>query len=57
MKPSLHWYLSLDIHTRINLKECSELIVGFKFGALSFIFSFKERVEILYNKLIIEGII
>lgn len=54
----MNWYKSLDIHTRINAKaEAFELLCGFEFEKLACLFSLKERIEIMYNKLVLEGII
>ena len=51
----MQWYLSLDINLRINAKTCFELLTGIRFGDLPFMFSFKERLEIMYNELKLEG--
>jgi hypothetical protein len=54
----MNWYLSLDINRKIQAKGyVFELATGIGFQELSFLFSFKERIEILQNKLKIEGII
>lgn len=53
----MEWYKTLDIHTRINMKECFYLACGIKFEDLSFIFSFRDRINILYKKLLYEGLI
>lgn len=52
---AMQWYLSLDINLRINAKTCFELLTGIRFEDLSFMFSFKERLGIMYNKLKLEG--
>jgi hypothetical protein len=54
---SLDWYKSLDINTKINAKDLFTTICGISFSSLSNIFSFKEKINILHNKLITEGII
>lgn len=51
----MDWYLSLSINQKINAKECFVLLTGVKFDDLSFIFSFGERINIMYNKLKMEG--
>jgi hypothetical protein len=51
----MNWYKTLDIHTRINLKDLSYLICGMKFTDMLLIFTLSEAIEILHNKLIIEG--
>jgi len=53
----MEFYKSLSIHQRISLKECSSLIVGVTFNELRMLFSTREVIEILVNKLKIEGII
>ena len=53
----MEWYKSLDINSRITAKSCFELVKGLKFEDLSFLFSFKERVDMLYNKLQQENIL
>ena len=47
----MEWYKSLDINSRINAKSSFELVTGLKFEDLSFLFSFKERVDMMYNTL------
>jgi hypothetical protein len=51
----MKWYKQLSIHQRIGLKECSRVIVGVPFESLTGIFSFKEAISILKDKLITEG--
>lgn len=51
----MEWYKTLDIHMRINAKECFELLCGVKFENLAFIMSMKERLDLMYDKLKIEG--
>ena len=51
----MNWYKKLDIHTKINAKECFKLLCGADFSALSCLFSYKERIEIMYDKLKLEG--
>jgi hypothetical protein len=53
----MEWYKSLDINTRINAKSCFELACGLKFEDLAFLFSFRERIDMLYNKLKLENIL
>ena len=54
---SLKWYKKLSIHQRINLKEICPLIIGVGFSDLDFIFSMRKRIDIIYSKLAMEGII
>lgn len=53
----MDWYKSLDIHTRINVKEIFGLLTGISFEELSFMSSFRERITIMENKLRIEKLI
>lgn len=53
----MNWYNTLDINRKITLKEMSILIIGISFADLSFLFNYKERIEIIHDKLIFEGII
>lgn len=53
----MEWYKTLDIHTRINVKECFYLACGIKFEDLAFLLSFRDRINILYEKLSHEGLI
>ena len=51
----MNWYKTLDIQQRINLKELCPLIVGVLFTDLLKLFSFDEVIDILHNKLKLEG--
>ena len=51
----MDWYKSLTVHQRINAKECFEILCGVKWESLSFMLSMRERIEIMYNKLRLEG--
>lgn len=53
----MKWYKTLDIDTKINMKGCFELLCGVKWESLSFMFSMRERIEIMFNKLKIEGLL
>jgi hypothetical protein len=53
----MKWYKTLDIHAKINAKDCFELLCGVRFGDLGCVFTFKERIEILHNKIQLEGFI
>ena len=55
MKQSLNWYKSLSIHQRINLKEVCSLLTGCTWEFLSYFLNMKEKIEVLYNKLKMEG--
>lgn len=51
----MEWYKTLTIHQKINAKECFELLTGISFGSLAFLFTLPERMDIMLNKLRIEG--
>jgi hypothetical protein len=53
----VEWYKKLNIHQRIYLKDSCEIIVGVSFVNLRSLFSLKEIIELLYNKLKLEGIV
>lgn len=57
MNESLQWYKSLTLEQKFGLKKASALICGMKWEDFTILFSGKQRIEILYNKLILEGII
>ena len=57
MTKSLQWYKSLSLEQKFGLKEASAIICGIKWEDFTLLFSGSERIEILYNKLILEGII
>lgn len=53
----MEWYLTLSIHERINAKSVFVLLIGVEFGQLSFLLSFREQMDVMYDKLKIEGLI
>ena len=57
MTKPLQWYKSLSLEQKFGLKESSAIICGIKWEDFTLLFSGSERIEILYNKLILEGII
>lgn len=57
MTKSLQWYKSLSLEQKFGLKEASAIICGIKWEDFTVLFRGSERIEILYNKLILEGII
>lgn len=57
-KPKLSavsWYKSLTSNQKIALKEISELICGMRWEDFNLLFTPRERIEILHNKLMMEG--
>jgi hypothetical protein len=51
----MKWYLTLSINQRINLKANSVLITGIHFDLFVRLFGLKEAINLIYDKLIIEG--
>lgn len=51
----MEWYKTLTIHQKINLKELSEDICGIKYNILIKIFDFKQSIDLLHQKLQLEG--
>jgi hypothetical protein len=54
---SIEWYKSLDVNMRINVKDVFILLTGIDFSRLNFLFSYREKIEIMHQKLIREAII
>jgi hypothetical protein len=52
---AMHWYKTLDINKRINLKELCPTICGVDFQEIGCMFTLDERIGILYHKLQLEG--
>ena len=53
--PAVSWYKSLSLNQKMALKEVSALICGMKWEDFNILFSPRERLEILHNKLMSEG--
>ncbi len=53
--PTVSWYKSLSLNQKMALKEVSALICGMKWEDFNILFSPRERLEILHNKLMLEG--
>ena len=53
--PAVSWYKSLSLNQKMALKEVSALICGMKWEDFNILFSPRERLEILHNKLMLEG--
>ena len=54
---SIKWYMKLNINQRINIKQGFILLCGVDWQEINFLFSLKERINLMYQKLIDEGII
>lgn len=51
----MEWYKTLNVHSRINLKDLSKDIGGIPYDVLVKLFGFKHTIEMLHNKLKLEG--
>lgn len=51
------WYRGLPIHMRMNAKSLFILACGIDFRKINFLFDFRERINLLYQKLVAEKII
>ena len=51
----ISWYKGLKVNQRINIKELCPLIIGTTWDSLSFLFTMEEKIEIIYQKLKMEG--
>lgn len=54
---AISWYRLLSINQKIQLKQLSEDICGFPWETIGLLLTPRERIEVLYEKLKIEGII
>jgi|LakMenEpi03Aug12_release.lakeMendotaPanAssembly.Ray.scaffolds.fasta_scaffold1776345_1 hypothetical protein len=52
---SIKWYKTLSVNQRIELKECSNLICGIRWEDFTILFTPRQRIDILYQKLQLEG--
>lgn len=51
----MEWYKTLDINQRINLKDVFHLICGLRWEDVGRLISMRDRIDIVYNKLKMEG--
>lgn len=51
----LEWYKSLSIEQKLGLKSCASLITGIKWEDFTILFTPRQRIELLYEKLKLEG--
>lgn len=51
----MKWYKTLSILQRINLKDMYAGITGISFTDAGMLFNFQERIELVYQKLQLEG--
>lgn len=52
---SIDWYKTLDLHQKVNLKSIFNLLCGLSWSDISCLFSMREKIDIVYNKLKMEG--
>ena len=57
MLAAVNWYRSLTIQQKLALKELSQDICGFSWRLLGEIFTPRERIELLHQKLQMEGFV
>lgn len=50
------WWKKLTIHQKIQMKDCFIFLCGVDFSKLSPLFTYRDKLKIMYNKLIIEKI-
>lgn len=51
----MEWYRTLDVNRKIAAKQCFILLCGVDFVKLGLLFSFRERMDLMYEKLKLEG--
>lgn len=51
----MNWYKTLSIEQKINLKDLSQTICGIPFNSLISLFGFKQTINLLHQKLQMEG--
>ena len=51
----MKWYKTLNVHQRINAKDCFILLCGVDFQAINCILSLRDRINLLEEKLKLEG--
>ncbi len=49
------WYKKLPIKQKIALKECVHMLTGMRWEDFTILFTPRERLEIIYDKLELEG--
>jgi hypothetical protein len=51
----MEWYKTLSLNQRINLKDCTTMICGIEWRLLISLFGFQQTIELLHEKLKLEG--
>jgi hypothetical protein len=51
------WYKNLSLNQKINIKDAFVLLTGVDFQKVGVLLSLRDRIELMYSKLIKEGII
>lgn len=54
-KSAINWYRDLSLEEKFGLKEVCVLLCGIKWEEFTLLFSPRERINILYDKLKLEG--
>lgn len=54
---AVDWYKKITPDQRIFLKENFGKLCGISFTDASFVFNFKEKITVLYTKLVIQGLV
>jgi hypothetical protein len=52
---AIDWYKKLSLNQKMGVKECAHLLCGMRWDQFCILFSPRDRIEILYNKLKMEG--
>lgn len=53
----MKWYRSLEVKQKVRIRETFELACGLPLNYALRLFSFSECMDILHNKLVLEGIV
>jgi hypothetical protein len=51
----VEWYKNLSLDQKLGLKECAHLLTGMRWEQFTILFSPRQRLEILYEKMKLEG--
>jgi hypothetical protein len=51
----MKWYRSLSREQKLNIRECFEMAIGQSLNSMMRLFTFSECMDILYQKLKLEG--
>lgn len=51
----VEWYKTLSLNQKLGLKECAHLLTGIRWEQFTILFTPRQRLEILYEKMKLEG--